>query len=56
MYYMLRSIAAIIEYTELLQSPFFLTVVSPYAGQCLHIGSALYMHVVYEIPLCYKMY
>jgi hypothetical protein len=56
MYYMLRPIAVIIRYTELLQSPFFLCAVPPYTGQCLHIGSALYRYVAYVIPLCYKMY
>jgi hypothetical protein len=30
------TIAAIIRYIESLQSPFFLSVVPPYTGQCTH--------------------
>jgi hypothetical protein len=29
---------------------------TPCTGQCLYIGSALYMYVVYVMPLCYKIY
>jgi hypothetical protein len=55
-YYMFRHIAAIIRQTELLESPFFISAIPPYNGQCLYIGSALYMYVVYVIPLCYNTY
>jgi hypothetical protein len=50
MCYMFRPTAAIIRYTELLQSPYLLLY------QCSHIGSALYRYVVYVIPLRYKLY
>jgi hypothetical protein len=56
MSYMFRPTAAIIRYTELLQSPFLLSALPPYTGQCLHNGSALYRYVVYVMPLCYKMH
>jgi hypothetical protein len=56
MYYVFRPIAAIMKYTDLLQSPFFLSAIPPYTGQCLRIGSALYKYVVYVMSLCYKMY
>jgi hypothetical protein len=56
MFYMFCPIAAIIRYTELLQSPLFLSAVPPYTGQCLYIAIALYQYVVYVMPLCYKIY
>jgi hypothetical protein len=56
MYYMFRPIAAIIRYTEPLQSSFLLSAIPPCTGQCLHIGSALYWHIVSVTSRRYKMY
>jgi hypothetical protein len=44
--------------SKLLQSPFLLSAIPPYTGQCLYTGSASYRYeyVVYVMPLCYKMY
>jgi hypothetical protein len=36
---------AIVRYIEPLESPFILSSVPPYIGQCLHTGSAFYRHV-----------
>jgi hypothetical protein len=51
-------IAAIIRHIRLLQSPFPLSGIPPYPGQCLHIwgGGAFCRYAVYVIPLCHKMY
>jgi hypothetical protein len=56
MCHMFRPLAAIIKYIELLQSPFFLSAIPLYTGQCLHIGSAVYRYVVYAVLVCYKMH
>jgi hypothetical protein len=48
-YYMFRPIVAIIRYIEPLQSPFLLSGIRPYSGQCLHNGSVFYRYVVYLI-------
>jgi hypothetical protein len=55
-HHMFRPIAAIIRYTEPLQSPFLLSDIVPYTGQCLHTGCILYRYVVYVVPLYYKIY
>jgi hypothetical protein len=41
---------------EPLQSPFLLSAVHSYIGQCLHTGSLFYRYSVYAMPLPYKMY
>jgi hypothetical protein len=56
MYYMFLPIAAFISYTELLQSPFFVSAIPPCTGQCLHIGSALFGYFVYVMLFCYEIY
>jgi hypothetical protein len=56
MCYMFRPIVVIVRYIVLLESPFFLSTIHPYTGQCLHIGSVLYKYFVSLMPLCYKMY
>jgi hypothetical protein len=38
MYYMFRPIAAIIRYTELLQSPVFLSAITTYTGSVYILG------------------
>jgi hypothetical protein len=55
MYCMFRSVLAILRYIDPLQSPFLLSAMPPYIGQCLRVGSALPRHVVYVMPLCYEM-
>jgi hypothetical protein len=47
---------AIIGYTEPLQSPFLLSAMPPYTGQCLHTGSVLYRCTVFVMPLYYEIY
>jgi hypothetical protein len=33
-----------------------MSAISPYNGQCLHIGSMLFGYIVFVLPLCYKMF
>jgi hypothetical protein len=37
------------------QSPFFISAIPSYTGQCLHTRSAFYRYVVYVLSLLYNM-
>jgi hypothetical protein len=55
-YYMFRLTVAIIRYIHFYIHPLLLSVVPPYTGQCLHIGSVLFGHIAIVLPMCYNIY